>query len=422
MDLVKREILRDLQIKKFSLYGFLKDLRFFEPYLLIYLIGLGFDLFTIGILIAIREVVVYIFEVPSGVIADHYGKKRELMLCFLFYIVSFVFFFIGNSIYIIGLGMVFFGLGEAFRSGSHKAMILLYLEQKGWFEHKTFVYGRTRSFSMLGGALSSFVSILFILNLPSTRWIFLISIIPYLLDFALIASYPNSLDERSDRKFKFRALIVETYEQVTRIFKDRNLTKILLSSSMYDSIFKTIRDYIQPILSMLLMARATMWFFNASNVTQEDQLTITLGVLYGVFYIFSAWVSKNAYHLNKWLPSYRLMSVSFDLMAVMILALSMFVMNQYVLGIVLMFFLLNIMKDARRPIFVDVCGDVMRKDQRATVLSVDSQFKALFVIVFAPLFGWIADRFSIGTLFVCISVFIIVINRGLSIRQPKDPL
>lgn len=418
MESVKRNILKDPQIRKFSLYGFLKDLRFFEPYLLIYLIGLGYDLFTIGVLIAIREAIVYVFEVPSGVIADHYGKKRELMLCFLFYIVSFVFFFIGSNLYMIGLGMVFFGLGEAFRSGSHKAMILSYLEQKGWFDHKTFVYGRTRSFSMLGGALSSFLSIILILNLPSTRWIFLISIVPYLLDFALIASYPDSLDERSDRVFKFKSLLAETFEHIARIFRDRNLTKILISSSMYDAIFKSIRDYIQPILKMMLMTSTTVWFFKHAAVSQEDQLTIMLGVLYGIFYIFSAWVSKNAYLLNRWMPSSRLMSLSFDLMAVMILALGLLVMKQYVLGIVLIFFLLNAMKDARRPVFVDVCGDVMKKDQRATVLSVDSQFKALFVIVLAPLFGWIADHYSIGILFIGISVFIIVINRMLKIHQP----
>ena len=169
---------------------------------------------------------------------------------------------------------------------------------------------------------------------------------------------------------------------------------------------------------MMLMTRTTLWFCKHAAVSQEDQLTIMLGVLYGIFYIFSAWVSKNAYLLNRWMPSSRLMSLSFDLMAVMILALGLLVMKQYVLGIVLIFFLINAMKDARRPVFVDVCGDVMKKDQRATVLSVDSQFKALFVIVLAPLFGWIADHYSIGILFIGISVFIIVINRMLKIHQP----
>ena len=69
----------DAQIKKFCLYGFFKNLTFFEPYLLIYLMGLGLSLFEVGLLFAIREAITYVFEVPSGIIADHYGKKKELL-------------------------------------------------------------------------------------------------------------------------------------------------------------------------------------------------------------------------------------------------------------------------------------------------------------------------------------------------------
>ncbi len=96
---VYREIKKDKQVWKFCFYGFLKNLKFFEPYLLIYLINLGMSLFNIGILYAIREAVVYIFEVPSGIIADTYGKKKELMICFTFYVISFAFFFIANNFF-----------------------------------------------------------------------------------------------------------------------------------------------------------------------------------------------------------------------------------------------------------------------------------------------------------------------------------
>lgn len=148
MEDVHELIKKNNQIKKFCLYGFLKNLMFFEPYLYIYLIQvMHLSLFQIGTLFSIRGIIIYIFEVPSGIFADQYGKKTELMICFIFYIASFFFFFLGGSYAIVAVAMVFFGLGEAFRSGTHKAMIYAYLEQKDWFEHKTFVYGRTRSFS-----------------------------------------------------------------------------------------------------------------------------------------------------------------------------------------------------------------------------------------------------------------------------------
>ena len=103
-------IKRDSQILKFSMYGFLKNLRFFEPYLIIYLLSFDISLFQIGILYSIREIITYIFEIPSGIIADQYGKKSELMMCFVFYIISFVFFFIGTKYSIIIIAMIFFGL------------------------------------------------------------------------------------------------------------------------------------------------------------------------------------------------------------------------------------------------------------------------------------------------------------------------
>ena len=63
-----------------------------------YLLGLNFSLFKIGVLFSIREAIIYIFEVPSGIIADNYGKKKELMICFIFYIISFLLFFIATII------------------------------------------------------------------------------------------------------------------------------------------------------------------------------------------------------------------------------------------------------------------------------------------------------------------------------------
>lgn len=86
------DIKEDKLIWKFCFYGFFKNLKFFEPYLFIYLLSKDLSFLEIGILYSIREAFKYIFEVPSGIIADNYGKRNELMTCFLFYIASFVFF------------------------------------------------------------------------------------------------------------------------------------------------------------------------------------------------------------------------------------------------------------------------------------------------------------------------------------------
>ncbi len=411
-----RMIKKDFQIKKFCMYGFFKDLTFFEPYLLIYLIGMGLNLFQIGLLFAIREGMIYIFEVPSGIIADHYGKKKELLICFAFYIVSFIFFFYGNGFFIMAIGMIFFGLGEAFRSGTHKAMILTYLEHKGWYEHKGYVYGRTRSFSLLGSSLSAFLSILFVLNLPALKWVFLLSIIPYIFDFILIMTYPDFLDEKRQTEKSLKVFWKLSITQLKSVFKNKTLNKVIISASSYDGIFKTIKDYIQPILSMLLLAAGAGILF---DLDADQSLKIYLGVIYGIFYIFSSLVSKNIYRATRKWNAVVVFERLYDVMGILLIVLAIAVSQKYLYLAITVYFVLYLLMDARRPVFVDVSSDYMDREHRATVLSIESQFKALFMVVFSPLFGWIADQFSISILFVGIGIFLLILNRFLSLGNIK---
>ena len=404
------EIKKDGQIWKFCFYGFFKNLKFFEPYLLIYLMSMNLSLFHIGILFSIREIITYIFEIPSGIIADNYGKKKELLMCFTFYIISFIIIFLGTNMIILTIGMIFFGLGEAFRSGTHKAMILTYLERKGWFEHKGYVYGRTRSYSLLGSAISAFLSILLVLNLPALKWIFLIAVIPYILDFILIASYPNYLDEKKDTEKTLKAFYEAGIIQIKSVSSSGKIKKIIMSAATYDGIFKTIKDYIQPILSVLIITAGVGSIFGLNG---DDSLKAYLGIIYGIFYIFSSLVSRNIYRVTAKFNSYLVFDKLFDLMGVLLIILSIALKEEFLFIAIIIYFLLYLMKDGRRPVFVDVCSDHMSKDQRATVLSIESQLRAFLMIIMAPLFGFIADTFSISSLFLGIGVLILIFNRFL---------
>jgi len=406
--LVFNEIKKDYQIWKFCFYGFFKNLKFFEPYLLIYLIGMGLDLFQIGILYAIREGITYLFEVPSGIIADHYGKKKELLICFVFYIISFVLFFIGSNVLVITVGMIFYGLGEAFRSGTHKAMILSYLEHKGWYEHKGYVYGRTRSYSLLGSSLSSFLSILLVLNIPALRWIFLACIIPYILDFLLILSYPNELDEKRETEKSLKTFIKLGFGELRDVKSNSNLIKILFSSSTYGGVFKTIKDYIQPILSNMILVAG---IGTLMNLDANQSVKVYLGLIYGCFYIFSSLASKNVHRLTSTFSSNVVFDRSFDIMGVLLLLLSFAVYNRFMVIAVSIYFVLYLLMDARRPVFFDVCSDNMKKEQRATVLSVESQIRAVLMIIMAPFFGLIAETLSISFLFLLIGILLLFVNR-----------
>ncbi|MDX1359089.1 MAG: hypothetical protein R3232_09685, partial [Clostridia bacterium] len=98
------------------------------------------------------------------------------------------------------------------------------------------------------------------------------------------------------------------------------------------------------------------------------------------------------------------------------LILALFIKLEALYVIIVLYFFIYILKDARRPLFVDAIGDIMKKEQRATILSIDSQLKALFMVAFAPLFGWIADTFSISVLFLVLGIFSLLINRFIKLK------
>ena len=121
---------------RFSLYGFLKNQRYYDPFLYLVFIEKGLSYFEIGILIGFREICTNLFEIPSGAVADLYGRRRAMIFSFCAYIVSFAIFAESTSLFLLFAAMFFFGLGDAFRSGTHKAIIFDWLRQQGRSDEK----------------------------------------------------------------------------------------------------------------------------------------------------------------------------------------------------------------------------------------------------------------------------------------------
>jgi len=148
----------------------------------------------IGLLYAIREIIVNIFEIPSGIIADTYGRKSSLVFSFLISIISFTFFYFSDNFWLFLIAFALYGIADAFRSGTHKGMIMSYLEKNNWQNQKINYYGHTRSWSQKGSAISSLIAGIIVFYTGSYENIFLYSIVPYMVNFFLILSYPKELN------------------------------------------------------------------------------------------------------------------------------------------------------------------------------------------------------------------------------------
>ncbi|MDA3951287.1 MAG: MFS transporter, partial [Spirochaeta sp.] len=205
---------RDLQYAKFSAYGFLKNLRFFEPFMILFFLGQGLSFLQIGTLYAIREILVNVMEIPSGAIADGLGRRRTMIASFVGYLISFGFFWFGSGMPLFLVAIVFFSVGEAFRTGTHKAMIFAHLRMNDLQEYGNDYYGHTRSWSQIGSAISAIIAAGIVFVSRNYQAVFLFSMIPYLLDLLLMMSYPRALDGTTE-KITWRS-ISENFRHVAR--------------------------------------------------------------------------------------------------------------------------------------------------------------------------------------------------------------
>ena len=410
---IHNTIKNDSQIWKFCFYGFFKNFKFFEPYLLIIFIAWGMDLFQIGILITIQEILTYTLELPSGIVADKYGKKMVLLLCFIFYIISFIFYFFGEgpNFTILITASMFFGLGEAFRTGTHKAMELAWMDKNGYLDYKTFIYGRTRSYSLLGSTISSLISIIFILSIPANKWIFLITIIPYIIDFILIASYPSYMNEHETHKGNNFKEFMDGFKGLKIVFTNRKLSRAISSSTVFNAVYKMLKDYIQVIIQLFIVVIIASYITNPTDIQIDNFTAVILGILYAVFNLVSSFASKNSYKItNKTNNPKKATDLIFDSFSVLLLLVGLFIWLEIPIIVIFLYLAIYVVYNLRRPIVVDYLGGLIEKDQRATILSVDSLIKSILIFIFAPIFGFIA-QISITWLFIGLAIVLLVLNR-----------
>ena len=167
---------------KFSAYGFLKNLRFFEPLLLLFLtVQKGLSYTEFGLLIGVREVFIWLLEIPTGIVADVTGRRRAMVLAFASYLISFAIFSYAGSFWAFVPAMILFAAGEAFRSGTHKSMIMQHLDLEGLTGQRVHYYGYTRSMSRLGPAVAALGVGVFAFVGIGYDYIFPATMVPYAL-------------------------------------------------------------------------------------------------------------------------------------------------------------------------------------------------------------------------------------------------
>ena len=385
---------KDHMFPRFALYGFLKNLRFFDPFIILIFREAGLSFLQIGLLYAIRDVATNILEIPTGVFADSFGRRKSMLMAFGAYIISFLIFYAFTGFGLYTLAMILFAFGEAFRSGTHKALILEHLTINKMGHLKVEYYGRTRAFSQFGSSINALIAAGLVFYSGDYRIMFLAATIPYVLDFFNLAGYPRELDGELTQfsRETIGAQVKATLQVFVGMFTDWRALRAILNSSGFSGLFKASKDYLQPILESFALALPVFLILD-----DKRRSALVVGLVYFVIYLFTSYASRGAAGFSHRFSSLgRAINLTFLAGAAFLLIAGLATWGSVTWLAILVFLLFYMLHNLRRPMNVSFISDQISHQVMASGLSVESQFTTLLAAIFAPLLGALADQFGVG--------------------------
>lgn len=117
-----------MKLKIYSLILFLNSFLtgILAPVLSLILLDKGATISNLSIILGLYALTVIVLELPTGVIADVYGRKKSFCLSIIISILSIVTILFSNGFIFLCIAMVFYGLSRALSSGSFEAMFIDY--------------------------------------------------------------------------------------------------------------------------------------------------------------------------------------------------------------------------------------------------------------------------------------------------------
>ncbi|MFO7655991.1 MAG: MFS transporter, partial [Bacteroidales bacterium] len=392
----------------FCLYGFLKNQRFFEPFFMLYFLELGMSYTQVGTLYAIREVVRNIFEIPSGMLADAFGRRGTMMVSFSFYIFSFILYYFADSYWPLAFACFVFGAADAFRTGTHKAMIFQYLKLQGWEKQKVHYYGHTRSWSQMGSAMSSLVAAAIVFRSGNYASVFLFSLVPYVLDLLLMATYPKALEGEAVKQSKEKIVTVfkSVFLEFVYSFKNIRVLKAIVNMSAFSGYYQAVKDYLQPVIRTIVLSMPVLLALD--NHKKEAVLA---GIIYFLLYFATSFAARYSGRVSD---KFNTLAKPLNLTLIIGFSVGILIGIFYKINLtwlsLILFIFIYVLENLRRPMAISFVTEQLNQNILASVLSAESQANTIFAAVIAVLFGLLADHFGVETSFVFISFTLLIFS------------
>ena len=227
------------------------------PVLSLALIDKGASLSNLSIILGLYALSVILLELPSGIMADVFGRKKTFVLSLATFAVSFLLFLTSKGLISLCIVMMLYGLGRALGSGSYDALFIdYYIDNFG----KDKLHNITTRLSVLealglsAGALSGgFFPKISIRFLPALGAYDLNIIVRIVLTIAVIIISTLFISENSQHDVKEHISIKQHIKNSSEfIYNNTTILFIFLSVFSTGFFLSALETYWQPHFITLL--------------------------------------------------------------------------------------------------------------------------------------------------------------------------
>lgn len=142
-------------LRLFQFYVFFNRLDMWHPVIVLFLLERGFSLTQYAIVDAVWYLSTVLFEVPTGIVTDRYGKRLSLFMALVGQAAALFLLVFGRSFALLLLSYALWGFASSFESGTTDAFVYDTLAEMGREERYRRIRGRIMALMILAAALGS---------------------------------------------------------------------------------------------------------------------------------------------------------------------------------------------------------------------------------------------------------------------------
>lgn len=365
-------------------YNFFLQLNMTSAIWVLYLAFRGMSLIEIGILESIYHITGLILEIPSGAIADLYGRKFSVVAGRVVNLISCILMITANSFLEFAISFILSSAAMNLNSGAAEALIYDSLKESGEEGKYKKIWGQT-AFIM---SISQGIAILLGGILADVKFLYayvfgaIVQIIALMVSLNFTEPTVNRKHNIGNLKKKKENIFINQLKISIDILKCR---KIVLYIIMFSALLGSLQT--------------TVFFYSQKFFSDMGYTKTIIAVICFIGSIVEAYSSKYAYKIEKRL---NIREILISLSALNVIALvGLAFVAEFSIGFYL---LTNLTGGLAFTILSDYINGRIPSESRATILSFESLWFSIFMIGVFPLFGFIAEKIGLTLTFGIIAL------------------